>query len=279
MSESLLLQQENFQSSSLGDINVVLPDMDKYTRFSFTLTDTKPLDNEGNKQLSMTISVNSPNNGNKSYILTGTLLGPNISGGGGTGSAAAIALIQASLNAISVREVGADETTLLTFEVRDSLGVPVDQAHQANVSFFIQSGPGGGEYVAPTSALTQGSTGRVQTTLSSGIKAGVVQIVAQTIVGSRTIRSAPVIVNIFGGFPDQAHFSIGSDKLNFPGYNILNLTNRITVIAGDKYSNPVRPGTAVYFRTTGGTINVPLTAYTSNDGVATATLRSGTLAR
>jgi hypothetical protein len=31
----------------------------------------------------------------------------------------------------------------------------------------------------------------------------------------------------------------------------------------------------VYFRTTGGTINVPSTAYTNSDGVATAALRSG----
>jgi hypothetical protein len=261
-----------------GDISVVLPevqDKDKYTHFSFTLTDTKPLDKDGNKPLSVTISVTSPSNGNKSYTFAGTLLGSDISGGTGTGAAAAIAFVDESLNGISVREVGGDETSLLTFEVRDSLGVPVDAQHQANVTFFIQSGPGGGEYVSPTSGTTQGSTGRVQTTLSSGTKAGVVQVVAQTTAGSRTIRSAPVIVNIFGGFPDQAHFSIGSEKLNFPGYNILNLTNTITVIAGDKYSNPVRPGTAVYFRTTGGTINVPSTAYTSADGVAAAVLRSG----
>jgi hypothetical protein len=261
-----------------GDINVVLPetqDREKYTRFSFTLTDTKPLDKEGNKPLTITISVASPSNGNRSYTFTGTLLGSAISGGTGTGTAAAIALIDASLNAISVKEVGGDETSLITFEVRDSLGVPVDAQHQASVAFFIQSGPGGGEYIAPTTGTTQGSTGHVQTTLSSGTKAGVVQIVAQTTVGSRTIRSAPVIVNIFGGFPDQAHFSIGPNKLNFPGYDILNLTNTITVIAGDKYSNPVRPGTAVYFRTTGGTINVPSTAYTTDDGIAVATLRSG----
>jgi hypothetical protein len=261
-----------------GDINVTLGDTQakgpETTNFSFTLTDTKPLDKNGNQPLSVTISVTSPN-GNKSYTFTGTLLGLNISGGTGTGVAATIALIDASLNNISVREVGGDETTLLTFEVRDSLGVPVDSSHQANVTFYISSGPGGGEYISPTSSTTQGSTGRVQTTLSSGTKAGVVQIVAQTTVGSRTIRSAPVIVNIFGGFPDQAHFSIGPAKLNFPGYDVLNLTNTITVIAGDKYSNPVRPGTAVYFRTTGGTINVPSTAYTTDDGIATATLRSG----
>jgi hypothetical protein len=261
-----------------GDVNVTLGDTQakgpETTSFSFTLTDTKPLDKNGNQALSVSITVASPN-GNKSYTFTGTLLGLNIAGGTGTGVAATIALIDVSSNDISVREVGGDETSLITFEARDSLGVPVDSSHKANLTFYISSGPGGGEYISPTSSTTQGSTGRVQTTLSSGTKAGVVQIVAQTTVGPRTIRSAPVIVNIFGGFPDQAHFSIGPDKLNFPGYDILNLTNTITVIAGDKYSNPVRPGTAVYFRTTGGTINVPSTAYTTADGIAAATLRSG----
>jgi hypothetical protein len=261
-----------------GDLSVTLGDTQakgpETTSFSFTLIDTKPLDKNGNQPLSVTISVTS-SNGNKSYTFTGTLLGSNVSGGTGTGAAATIAFIDASLNDISVREVGGNETTLLTFEARDSLGAAVDSSHRANVTFYISSGPGGGEYISPTSSITQSSTGRVQTTLSSGTKAGVVQIVAQTTVASRTIRSAPVIVNIFGGFPDQAHFSIGPAKLNFPGYDILNLTNTITVIAGDKYSNPVRPGTAVYFRTTGGTINVPSTAYTTDDGVAAATLRSG----
>ena len=260
-----------------GDINVTLPDTqdkDKYTRFSFTLTDTKPLDSDGNKQLTVTISVLSPN-GNKTYAFTGTLLGPNISGGTGTGVAATIALIETSRNNIRVREVGGDETALITFEVRDSLGVPVDASHQANVT-FTENGPGGGEFIAPISTVTQGSTGRVQTTLSSGYKAGVVQIVAQIATPTRTIRSAPVIINIWGGFPDQAHFSIGAENRNFPGWDILKLTNKIKVLVGDKWSNPVKPGTAVYFRTTGGVITIDQqTAYTNDQGNADATLLSG----
>jgi hypothetical protein len=261
-----------------GDINVALPetqDKAKYTQFSFTLTDTKPLDKGGNKPLTVTISVTSPLNGNKSYTFTGTLLGSNISGGAGTGGAATIALIDISTNNIRVREVGGDETALITFEVRDSLGVPVDASHQANVS-FVENGPGGGEFIAPLSATTQASTGRVQTTLSSGYKAGVVQIMAQITTPTRTIRSAPVIINIWGGFPDQAHFSLGADKRNFPGWDFLKLTNRIQVLVGDKWSNPVKPGTAVYFRTTGGVITIDQqTAYTTDQGNADAILLSG----
>ena len=203
------------------------------------------------------------------------LLNLDVQGESGSGVAATIAFLGASLSAISVREVGADETAILTFEVRDSLGIPVDVDNQATVTFFIQNGPGGGEYVYPITAKTEGSTGRARTTLNSGTRAGVVQIVSQVTIGARIIRSAPVIMNIFGGFPVFSHFSIGVEKLNFPGYDELNERNRITVLAGDKYSNPVRPGTAIYFSTSGGVIPVPGTAYTNDDGIATSTIISG----
>jgi hypothetical protein len=260
-----------------GDINVTLPDTqdkNRYTRFSFTLTDTRPSDSGRDQELAITISVSS-NNGNKTYTFTGKLLAPEITGGGGSGPAATIALVQMTRTAISVREVGGDETSIVTYEVRDSLGRPVDQAHQVTVSFFFQGNPGGGEFISPSSALTEAQTGRVRTTVNSGYKAGVLQIVAQATIGSRTIRSAPVIINIFGGFPVASHFSVGASKLNFPGYDRLGERNTISVLAGDKYSNPVKPGTAIYFSTTGGIINIPATAYTNSDGEASATLISG----
>ncbi|MEK9138878.1 MAG: hypothetical protein AAB393_17290, partial [Bacteroidota bacterium] len=193
---------------------------------------------------------------------------------GGTGSAATIALVGLTRNAISVREVGGEETSIVTFEVRDSLGRAVDRAHQVTVSFtFQQNPPGGGEFFSPLSVPTDQVTGRVQTAVNSGTKAGVVQIVAQAVVASRTIRSAPVVIDIYGGFPVDSHFSIGAQKLNFPGYDILGLTDRITVLAGDKYGNPVKPGTAIYFSTTGGVITA--SGYTDSKGGATADLISG----
>lgn len=259
-----------------GDINVLLPDTQdksRFTRFSFTLTDTKPLDAGRDQPLSISISVTSLN-GNKTYTFTGILLAPVISSGG-TGAAATIALVQLTRNAISVREVGGDETSIATFEARDSLGRPVDKAHQVTLSFFFQGNPGGGEFIAPVSARTDEQTGRVQTTISSGYKAGVLQLVAQAVVDSRIIRSAPVIINVYGGFPDFEHFTVFAEKLNVPGFDIANLRDKITVLAGDKFSNPVRPGTAIYFSTTGGVITVPTTAYTDKDGLAEATLLTG----
>ncbi|CUS90783.1 hypothetical protein JGI13_01893, partial [Candidatus Kryptonium thompsonii] len=121
------------------------------------------------------------------------------------------------------------------------------------VNFKIGSGPGGGEFVYPPKERTD-SKGRVTVNIVSGTKAGVVQIVAESFIGTKVIRSLPVVIVIHGGLPDSAHFSIAPEKLNFPGYNIFGLTNKITAYVGDKYGNPVKPGTAVYFTTTGGII-------------------------
>ncbi len=170
-----------------------------------------------------------------------------------SGEPASIVLISQSAKNIGVKESGSVETAQLVFEVQDSSGKPIDLAHSVEVNFRIGSGPGGGEFVYPPKARTDGK-GRVSVNVVSGTKSGVVQIVAESFVGNRTIRSLPVVIVIHGGLPDSAHFSIAPEKLNFPGYNIFGLTNRITAYVGDKYGNPVKPGTAVYFTTTGGII-------------------------
>ncbi|CUT05234.1 hypothetical protein JGI5_00333 [Candidatus Kryptonium thompsonii] len=170
-----------------------------------------------------------------------------------SGEPASIVLVSQSSKNIGVKGSGSVETAQMVFEVQDSSGKPVDLAHSVEVNFKIGSGPGGGEFVYPPKARTD-SKGRVTVNIVSGTKAGVVQIVAESFIGTKVIRSLPVVIVIHGGLPDSAHFSIAPEKLNFPGYNIFGLTNKITAYVGDKYGNPVKPGTAVYFTTTGGII-------------------------
>ena len=170
-----------------------------------------------------------------------------------SGEPASIVLISQTAKSIGVKGSGSVETAQMVFEVQDSSGKPVDLAHSVEVSFRIGSGPGGGEFIYPPKARTD-AKGRVTANIVSGTKAGVVQIVAESNVGSKTIRSLPVVIVIHGGLPDSAHFSIAPEKLNFPGYNVFGLRNKITAYVGDKYGNPVKPGTAVYFTTTGGII-------------------------
>lgn len=170
-----------------------------------------------------------------------------------SGRAANMLLLSQTANVIGVRESGSEEVATLTFQLADSVGRPVILNQSSRVRFSLGVRPGGGEEVAPLEAQTN-DQGQVNVTLSSGTRAGIVQVIAETDVAGRTVRSQPVALTIHGGHPDQAHFSLGPLRRNFPGLNFIGLTNEISVIVGDKFSNPVRPGTSVNFSSTHGII-------------------------
>lgn len=178
-------------------------------------------------------------------------LGRIVNSGEGSGVANNIVLVEVTRSSIFVRGSGGQATAKLTFEVRDDQGIPVDTQHKVAINVRIASALGGGEGLSPTSIETD-ANGRVSTIITSGTKAGAVQVVAQ--VKGTTITAAPVPIAIHGGLPDQGHFSLAFEKLNFAGWIYYGLTNRITAFVGDKYSNPVPPGTVVQFSSSGGII-------------------------
>ncbi|MBI4546759.1 MAG: Ig-like domain-containing protein [Ignavibacteriae bacterium] len=193
----------------------------------------------------------------------------------GTGLAHSIALISATPREISVYGVGGAETSILIWEVRDSLGFPIDIDHRDTVFFELVGTPVlGGAYISPAWALTN-AAGRVATTVNSGTVSGVLQFIAKLRRESdgATLQSTPVLVTVHAGLPAQSHFTIGATQLNFAGYDWLGRTNTITVQVGDKYSNPVKLNTAVYFNTTGGVVTA--SGFTDASSHASATLYSG----
>jgi len=189
-----------------------------------------------------------------------------------SGRAANMLLLAQTSASIGVRESGSEEVATMTFQLADSVGRPVVLGKSARVRFSFGNHPGGGEELAPLEAVTN-DNGQVDVHLSSGTKAGVVQIIAETDVDGRTVRSQPVAVTIHGGHPDQAHFSLGPVRRNFPGLNTFGITNEMSVIVGDRYSNPVKPGTAVYFNTSHGVIGG--SALTDEAGRGSVLLTSG----
>lgn len=188
-----------------------------------------------------------------------------------SGMASNILLLDQSSQSIGVKESGSEEVASITFQLADSLGRPVVLDNAADVTFSLGVQPGGGEFIHPTTARTD-NNGQVTVNLSSGTRAGVVQILAEAVVGTETIRSKPVSVAIHGGLPDQAHFSIGPEVFNFPGLRRYGLEDNISIIVGDKYGNPVRPGTAVYFTTDHGVIEGSV--LTDDQGRGTVSLLS-----
>lgn len=195
-----------------------------------------------------------------------------ISGGGGSGIAQTIAFMGAAPPEIAVKGVGGSETTTLTWEVRDSLGLPVDVSHAIQLTFTISNGPGGGEFLSP-SLVTTNTVGQAIMTLSSGIRAGVVQVVATGTVASGTVSTQPVRIVIDGGFPDQTHFTVAMRNYNLPIMGTIGVHNAVTVLAGDRWSNPVAANTAIYFSSTAGVIQPKV--FTNADGQGAADLISG----
>jgi len=193
---------------------------------------------------------------------------------GTTGGAASIILDNLSDSSINISETGGNVNSTFTFVVQDSAGRALDGNGAVDVEFILTSGPGGGEAISPEVVRT-GNDGTATASLFSGNIAGNVKIeakVERTDI-DLTIRSKPILLTIHGGFPDQNHFSIAVDEYNFEGFLVNGNRNQIDVIVGDKFSNPVKPGTTVYFNTTGGIIQG--SGETDDDGQITVDLISG----
>jgi len=214
-------------------------------------------------------------------VLKGLTPGNDSSKSGGQVSqrAGQIVFIGSTADNLSILGAGGVNACTLTFEVRDSLSVPVDTANQVNVNFRFVNQPDAQTLLSRDSIHTN-SSGQVTVLLTSGLKAGLASVQATAAVKDKinpaiydTIRSQIVSIPIYGGYPDSSHFSIGSTLLNVPGGVIINFQDKISVLVGDKYGNPVHPGTPVYFSSTGGSIEGE--GQTDNDGIASVTLFTG----
>ncbi len=169
-----------------------------------------------------------------------------------SGDGAHIHAVSVSDDHIYISGAGLKETTPINFIVTDAKGVPVDENHKVTVHFDILNGPNGGEYLYPTTMETQ--SGYAYTILNSGIIAGAVQIQAWFEVQDSVIRTTPIRIAIYGGLPDAGHFSLAMERVNIAGRVHFGIIDHVTAFVGDKYSNPVAPGTAVYFSTDYGIV-------------------------
>lgn len=268
-----------------GDIDVTIPntaDAATWTNFSFRIFDPDLAPSSSSGTLVVTVSVTGPN-GDEQTSFSGGFQGEAGPPPGGSGDAQSFVLASLSPTEISVRGVGGRETATIIFEARDNEGRPIDSDHAITADFLILSGPGGGEFIAPTSVLTD-AAGRARATINSGTVSGPMQIQVQAFVPATgsTVTSTPVQLAIASGLPDQAHFSVATQRLNFWGWDRLNNRMSAVVLVGDKYSNPVKPGTVVSFRTDGNVVAGDNLAdatggssLTDGSGIAVATIISG----
>lgn len=190
------------------------------------------------------------------------------------GGAAFIELVSLSSQSIRITETGGSVNSAFTFEIQDSTGRAIGPENAVDVEFRILEGPGGGEAITPT-VVRSNELGRVTSNIFAGKISGNLKIEARVVRPdiNLTIISSPILLTIHGGFPNADHFSIAVNVFNFEGWAINGVRNAITVIVGDKFSNPVKENTPVYFNTTGGIIQG--SGVTNPDGEVVVDLISG----
>ena len=182
-----------------------------------------------------------------------------------------IVLQDQSASSIRVQESGGTSIARLTFQVVDSTGKAIQADQAVDVDFRFGQRPEGAS-LTPSTVETNGQ-GQATVNVSSGKEAGVVQVVARTErPDGTTFRSKPVGLSIHGGLPNKCHFSLAPERTNFPGFENPGVTTPVQVFVGDKYGNPVVPGTSVSFSTNAGLIGGSV--QTDDQGQGSVTLTS-----
>jgi hypothetical protein len=194
---------------------------------------------------------------------TTTATPPPTATGTATPPAGSIQFISAQPASIGVRGSGLPEQSTMTFQVNNTLGLPMTGVA---VQFAITGT--GSESLNPLAGVTD-QNGRVSTAVTSGIQASAVRVVAN-VTANPGIAAQSTAVSILGAPPAVNHFSVAANKLNIQGRVTFGLQNQISAFVNDRFGNAVPPGTAVSFITNAASVVSPTT--TDASGVATATL-------
>jgi hypothetical protein len=167
-------------------------------------------------------------------------------------NAGAITFLSASPTTIGLKGmggVGIQESSKVTFKVVDTSGAP--KANQP-VTFALNTNVGG--ITLSASSGSTDSQGTVSTIVQSGVIATPVRVTASTQVGGTTLATQSDQLVISTGVPAQDGFSISVANLNPEAWNIDGVVTAVTARLSDHFHNPVPDGTAVYFTTSGGSI-------------------------
>jgi hypothetical protein len=180
-----------------------------------------------------------------------------------------ISFISASPATIGVKgssAAGVQESSILTFQVKDSTGAAVGAG--TNVDFTVQT-PAGGFTIAGATSGTTDSSGDVTVTVNSGT-VPMVGTIKASLTGSPSIYGTGS-VSVQQGVATEDRFAIAVETLNPAAGNHLGVTDQVTVRAADRYGNWVPNGTIVHFSTKLGDIGP---SCTTTDGACSVTWTS-----
>lgn len=180
-----------------------------------------------------------------------------------------LAFVSASPEIIYLRGSGFNESSVVTFQVRDASGNPLTNQ---SVALSLTAGAGGvlleGKAIGESVSLSSDASGKVSARINSGTIPTPVRVSASIIAGSRTISTVSSNLSVAVGLPSQLNFSLSQATKNIEGFGADGVDNVYTITASDRMGNPVAPGTSINFVAEGGQIESIKSVQTDGSGLS-----------
>lgn len=164
-----------------------------------------------------------------------------------------LSFVSATPEVIYLKGSGFTESSTVTFQVVDIAGNPLPN-QSVRLTATTQAG---GLALDPASIVgpkLSDSNGRVSAIVNSGTVPTPVRVQASTTVGATTISTVSSSLSVAVGLPSQLNFSLSQGTMNIEGFDVDGATNTYNIIASDRLSNPVPPGTSINFVSEGGQV-------------------------
>ncbi len=153
---------------------------------------------------------------------------------------------------LSLRDQGSNdfpEEADVSFLVTDEGGTP---ARGVEVTFQLSSTLGDIRLLN-TSDVTN-NDGIASAKVQTGTVPTSFLVEAQIIIDGRSVSAFSDTLTVTTGLPDQNSFSLAVKVFNVGGGDLDGITDKVSVIAGDRFNNPVKDGTDIVFSTELGVI-------------------------
>ena len=162
-----------------------------------------------------------------------------------------IAFVSAVPSTIYLKSSGLNETSQVTFQVRDTAG---NGLAGQNVALELVSAAGGVTLDGGSVLVSKvtDNAGNVIARINSGTVPTAVRVKATLVSANISTVSSNLAVAV--GLPSQLNFSLSQKTKNIEGCDIDGTPNSYQIIASDRLGNPVPDGTSINFVTEGGQI-------------------------
>ena len=183
-----------------------------------------------------------------------------------------IEFISAVPDKLGVKGSGKNESSMVTFQVKDTEGLPFPAG--ALVQFTLSNAPG---VTLDSPNDRTDNQGIVEATLNSGESATTVTVTATALVGTETLQAVSPPIAIVGAKPNARFMTFSCERFNVGGFTVDFVETECTISLADRFSNKIGFATNVIFRTEAGSIDASAmtSEAASNMGMVTVTQRTG----